>query len=277
MASSYNNFARQYNCSRADSTEFASGHEIRHSVSGFCAGKLRHNRLESSGTDARDCRLRLVWNSSVDWRTGDSHLFRFDNSELANAAWRRNRRTHADRMDFVSNFLGDEYFYYLSRNGFAASRRKLGCAVCFNYDSGFACVDFVSSGRRRIFIKRTRKISNGGRILENFYSVFDGDDRFLGDTFAEYAGLYALREKPARANRRANRRPADDDGYFRSDGNFNYFGGSRRFSERETGRTLGPCKTRRTIQPATDRGDFDVYDYRRYIVSQYCGKRRLAG
>ncbi|MEJ7700652.1 MAG: cytosine permease [Pyrinomonadaceae bacterium] len=63
------------------------------------------------------------------------------------------------------------------------ARRKLGCAVCFNYDGGFARVDFVSGGRRWISIERTRKVSNGGRVLEDFYSQPDGDDWLLGDAF----------------------------------------------------------------------------------------------
>jgi hypothetical protein len=100
-------------------------------------------------------------------------------------------------MALISDFLGDKYICYLSRNGFIAARRKLGGAVCFNYDRGFAGLDFVSGGRRRVFNKLTGKVSDGGRVLEDFYSQFDGDDRLLGNAFFEHARFYALWKKPA--------------------------------------------------------------------------------
>jgi hypothetical protein len=146
-------FARQYNRSRADSSQFASGNEIRHSVSRVCSRRLRHIRLKSSGDYAGDCRLRVVRDSGVDWRAGDSYIFRVRRSKLEHAFGRRNQRTHADRMVVVFDFLGDEHFYYLSRNGFIAARRKLGCAVCAGDDRRAARVDFVPSGRRWVFIE----------------------------------------------------------------------------------------------------------------------------
>ena len=80
--------ARKYYRACADSFEFASRNEIRHSVSGFCTRRLWHIRLESSGIDACDCRVRLVRDSGVDRRAGDSYFFLVGDSELANAFWR---------------------------------------------------------------------------------------------------------------------------------------------------------------------------------------------
>ena len=41
------------------------------------------------------------------------------------------------------------------------------------------------------------KVQHFRRFLADIYSEPDGDDRLLGDAFAQHAGLYALWKEPA--------------------------------------------------------------------------------
>ena len=68
---------------------------------------------------------------------------------------------------------------------------------------------------------------------------------------------------------------ADDDGFVCRDGDFDNFGGSRRLSKYETGRTLGPGEISRTIFTAARRRRFDVHDHRRHAVGQHRRQRRF--
>ena len=66
--------ARQHDRPGPDPAELAPGHEVRHSVPGVRARRLRHARLERAGADARARRLRLVRHPGVDRRGSAAHV-----------------------------------------------------------------------------------------------------------------------------------------------------------------------------------------------------------
>ena len=78
-----------------DSAELASGHEVRHPVSGVRARRLRHARLERAGADARAGRVRLVRHPGVDRRRGAADVLQDRHPGMADAA--RRRRSPATR------------------------------------------------------------------------------------------------------------------------------------------------------------------------------------
>ena len=59
-----------------DPAELAPGHEVRHPVPGLRARRLRDDRLEPAGADARAGRVRLVRHPGVDRRRGAEHVLR---------------------------------------------------------------------------------------------------------------------------------------------------------------------------------------------------------
>ena len=80
------------------------------------------------------------------------------------------------------------------------------------------------------------------RVLADIHPIADGDDRILGDALPQHAGLYAVRQKPARTGRRPDGRAADDDGRFCGDGNFDHFGRGRGFPEMNPADAWDPVK-----------------------------------
>ena len=66
---------RQPDRARADPAQLASRHEVRHPVPGVRARRVRHDRRELSGADARDRRVRLVRHQRVDRRPGAADFF----------------------------------------------------------------------------------------------------------------------------------------------------------------------------------------------------------
>src|SRR5262249_51974096 len=107
------------NCSDSDPAEFPSRHQVRNSLPGVCARFLRHLRIEPAGIDARDRRLRLVWNSGMDWRRGIEHLICCNHSAMELSPGRTDWRSYDYRMDFLPAVLGNEHLHHLSRHGLA--------------------------------------------------------------------------------------------------------------------------------------------------------------
>ena len=141
--------ARQHDRARSDPAQLAPGHEVRHSVPGLRARRVRHGRLESAGADARARRVRLVRHPGVDRRRGAAHVLRDDRARLADAARRRLRRPHDDRVAVVPALLGAQHLHHLPRHGPAARRRELGGAVRARDDRAAALVGGLAGRRAR--------------------------------------------------------------------------------------------------------------------------------
>src|SRR5260370_863651 len=84
----------------------ASRDEVRHSVSGVRARRVRHARIERPRADAGARRLRLVRYPGVDRRGSAPHVFQDVDAGVADFARRRIWRSFDDRVDFVSAVLG---------------------------------------------------------------------------------------------------------------------------------------------------------------------------
>ena len=141
--------ARQHDRAGADPAELASRHEVRHPVSGVRARRVRHARLERAGADARARRVRLVRHSGVDWRGSAAHVLQDRRARLGDAARRRDRRAHDDRVGVVPAVLGPEHLHHLSRHGPAARGGELGGAVRARHDRRAAVVGRVERQRPR--------------------------------------------------------------------------------------------------------------------------------
>ena len=88
VASSAHDFTWQHDRARADIAQFTSGDEIRNSVSGVCSSGVWNDGVESAGVDASARRVRLVWHTSVDRRTGVADVFRVACAVVADPARR---------------------------------------------------------------------------------------------------------------------------------------------------------------------------------------------
>ena len=113
----------------SDPAQLASRHEVRHPLPCFCARCLWDLRFKPAGHDARHRRLRLVWNSGLDWRRSTKHSFQCNHSGVGNLIGRIHRWTCSDRVAVVSAVLGNQHLHYLSRHGSAAKSGELGRAV----------------------------------------------------------------------------------------------------------------------------------------------------
>src|SRR5262249_3878748 len=126
VAGAYDDSAGQYYRTSPDPAELASRYEVRHPISRVCARQLRHGWFEPAGVDASNSRLRMVWDSGLDWWSGGARADQVDVAGLAGAAgwghWLASNsvRVHANRIHFVFDFLGAEHLHHISRHGFAA-------------------------------------------------------------------------------------------------------------------------------------------------------------
>ena len=250
------------------------GHEVRHPVSGLRARRLRHDRLEPPGADARARRLRLVRHPGVDRRRSAADVLRRARSPAGRncsaAASPATRRPSGCRS--------------CSSGASTSSSSTAGwtcCAWVENWAAPFVLVMTavllvwaVAAGQRpRTAARAARKAQHVRRVLPGVHPVADRDDRLLGDALAQHARLHALRPQPARADRRPGRRPADDDVGVCGDGRAHHERDGRHLRRGD----LGSGQARRPVRHAARRRHLDVHGRRRHARRQHRGQRRLAG
>ena len=81
--------ARQHDRAGPDPAQLASRHEVRHSVPGVRARRLRHDRLEPAGAHARDRRVRLVRHPGLDRRRGAPDVLQRRSCPAGRPCWAR--------------------------------------------------------------------------------------------------------------------------------------------------------------------------------------------
>ena len=88
------------------------------------------------------------------------------------------------RVAFVSALLGLEYLHHLSRHGSAEKSRELGGAICAGDDLAAARMGDLESTWSRLSPDPAKQISQHPGILADLHSLFDRNDRILGDAVA---------------------------------------------------------------------------------------------
>ena len=181
------------------------GHEVRHPVPGLRARRLRHDRLEPAGADARDRRVRLVRHPGVDRRRGAAHVLRQRHSRLA-------RRCSAPASAAITTTEWLSFLLFWGLNIFIIYRGMDLLRQVENWAAPFVLVMTAAAARLgglararpRPAARRSRASSRRcGEFWPGLRPVADGDDRLLGDAVAEHARLHPLRPQPARAGRSA--------------------------------------------------------------------------
>src|SRR5262245_41205258 len=104
--------------------------------------------------------MRLVWDSSVDWRRRAKHFVE-PHSRLDFVIWWTNRRLLKRAMDFLPDLLGLEHLHHLSRHGPAQEGRELGCAFRADHDGAFVRLGNLESTRSGLLADSAKQVSHG--------------------------------------------------------------------------------------------------------------------
>ena len=211
--------ARQHDRARPDPAQLASGHEVRHSVSGVRARRVRHARLEPSGADARARRVRLVRHSGVDRRRSAA-------TRCSRRSFPAGRRCSAPASAGTPTTEWLSFLLFWGLNIFIIYRGMDLLRAVENWAAPFVLVMtalllwWAVSKAHGLgpLLRAAGQVPHLRRVPAGLHPVADRDDRLLGDAVAEHAGLHALRPQPARTDRRPGRRAADDDVAVRGDG-----------------------------------------------------------
>ncbi len=201
-ASACNHPARKFDCAGADDSECARRSEVRHSLPGVRAFRVRRARRKHSVRGSRAGGLRLVRHSNVDWRASDPYDSALAVERLARCARRR--------VDLLLCILGHEYLHRAARLGFHQVSRRLGRAFP---DCRFDCSAGVGLHARRRMgadVSGRKQIQISRRIPSLLYCFPHRHGGFLVHASVKHLRFHALCAEPARAGARPGAGPAVD-------------------------------------------------------------------